>query len=239
MPQQRPLVGLNCRYEGDPRFAVRDRIALYVPYCQALLSAGALPVVVPTTDDRDVVQEYLARLDGLLFTGGEDVPPQAYGQQGDPRTHECHPSRFSSDQVLAELILQREMPVLAICMGMQLVNAVYGGTLIQHIEGDVQHEAKDRGNDRLHLVVIEEESLLHHIVGASEIEVNSSHHQAIDKLAPGLRVLGWAPDGIVEAMQMTDREFFLGVQWHPERIVDRPEQRRIFEAFVTACQQGS
>jgi putative glutamine amidotransferase len=238
MPEQRPLIGLNCCYEGGARSAARERIALYVPYYQALLSVGALPVVVPTSDDRDAVEEYLVCLDGFMFTGGADVPPQAYGQERDPRTHECHPYRFSSDRLLAELILQRTMPVLAICMGMQLVNVIYGGTLTQHIESDVQHEASGPGKDSLHSVVTEEESLLHHIVGASEIEVNSSHHQAVDKLAPGLRVLACAPDGVVEAVQMTDREFFLGVQWHPERIVDRPEQQRIFEAFASACQQG-
>ena len=97
----------------------------------------------------------------------------------------------------------------------------------------------DEGNDRYHSVVIEEDNSLHAIVGATELEVNSAHHQAVDKLAPGLRVLARAPDGIVEAVQMTDREFFLGVQWHPERIFEREEQRRIFEAFVGACQRRS
>jgi putative glutamine amidotransferase len=239
MARTRPLIGVNCQYQSDVTYPVRDQIGLYTPYYQALLSAGALPVVVPIVDDPAALTEYLNCLDGLMFTGGEDIPPQAYGQKKHIRTQECHPRRFANDRLLAELVLQREIPVLAICMGMQLVNVVYGGTLIQDIETDIQHTPVDPGNDRYHSIVIEEENLLHHIVGATEIEVNSAHHQAVEKLAPGLRVLARAPDGIVEAVQMTDREFFLGVQWHPERIVGRPEQRRLFEAFVSACHSGS
>jgi putative glutamine amidotransferase len=125
--------------------------------------------------------------------------------------------------------------VLAICMGQQLINVVYGGTLIQHIETEIQHTRVEPGLDRFHSVTVEEDSLLHRILGARELEVNSSHHQAVDRLAPGLRVLARAPDGIVEAVQMTDKRFFIGVQWHPERLMDRPEQQQLFEAFVAAA----
>ena len=239
MARTPPLIGLNCGYQSDARYPVRDQIGLYTPYYQALLSAGALPVVVPIVDDPAALTEYLNRLDGLMFTGGEDIPPQAYGQKKDPTTQECHPRRFAQDRLLAELVLQREIPVLAICMGLQLVNVVCGGTLIQDIQTDIQHTPVDPGNDSYHSIVLEKENLLHHVVGATEIEVNSAHHQAVEKLAPGLRVLARAPDGIVEAVQMTDREFFLGVQWHPERIVERAEQLRLFEAFVSACHPGS
>jgi putative glutamine amidotransferase len=166
------------------------------------------------------------------------VPPQAYGQLKHPQTVECDPKRFACDRLLAELVGERDIPVLAICLGMQLLNVVYGGTLIQHLETSVVHAAVGPGNDSLHSIVLEEDSLLHQILGSSELEVNSAHHQAADKLAPGLRVLATAPDGTVEAVQKTDRGFFLGVQWHPERILDRAEQRAIFEAFVEACHTG-
>ena len=238
MPGTRPLIGLNCDYQCDATYPVRDQIRLYVPYYQALLSVGALPVMVPTTDDVDAVAGYLDCLDGFMFTGGKDIPPQAYGHEKHPATAEVHPRRFAGDRLLAELVLEREMPVLAICMGMQLINVVYGGTLIQDVDTDIQHAPIDEGNDRYHSIVIEEENLLRQMVGATGLEVNSAHHQAVDKLAPGLRVLARAPDGIVEAVQMTDRRFFLGLQWHPERIFERDEQRRIFGAFVDACRQG-
>jgi putative glutamine amidotransferase len=239
MSGERPLIGFNCRYERDAQYPVRDHIGQYVPYHRALLAAGALPVMVPVLDDRALLSQYLDRLDGFLFTGGRDVPPLAYGQEPHLETQECDPRRFSCDRLLAQLVLERAMPVLSICMGTQLLNVVYGGTLIQHLETSVRHTAIEPGNDSFHPVVLEEDNLLSEILGAAELEVNSSHHQAVDKPAPGLRVLARAPDGIVEAVQMTDSDFFLGVQWHPERIFDRPEQRRLMEAFVNACQAGS
>jgi len=239
MPHERPLVGVNCRYESNLKHPIRDEIRVYAPYYQALVATGALPVVIPTVDNRSTLGEYLDRLDGFLFTGGLDLPPQAYGQSKHPQTVECDPRRFACDRLLAELVRERDIPVLAICLGMQLLNVVYGGTLIQHLETSILHAAIDGGNDSLHSIVLEEDSLLRQIVGHSELEVNSAHHQAVDRLAPGLRVLARAPDGTVEAVQKTDRDFFLGVQWHPERIFERAEQRGIFEAFVSACASRS
>jgi putative glutamine amidotransferase len=239
MPDGRPLIGLNSRYESNTRHPVRNQMRVFEGYHRALLAAGALPVVIPTSDEGSVLADYLDRLDGFVFTGGLDVPAHAYGQAKHPRTQECDPHRFASDRLLAELVLEREMPVLAICLGPQLLNVVYGGTLVQHIESDIRHEAIDKGNDSFHIIAVEEESLLHQIVGTREMEVNSAHHQAVDKVALGLRVVARAPDGIVEAVEMTNRAFFLGVQWHPERIFERPEQERLFKAFVNACQLGS
>ena len=239
MAHARPIIGLNARYERHATYAVRDGIGVYVPYCTALVAAGGLPVVVPVVDDRVALAQYLDHLDGFLFTGGRDVPPQAYGQAKHPQTVECDPRRFACDKLLAELVREGAIPVLAICLGMQLLNVAYGGTLIQHLETGILHTAIDGGNDALHSIVVEEDSLLHHVLGSSGLEVNSAHHQAVDELAPGLRTLAWAPDGTVEAVQKTDRDFFLGVQWHPERILERAEQRGIFEAFVKACHTGS
>jgi len=239
MAHARPIIGLNARYERHATYAVRDQIRVYVPYYQALLAAGGLPVVVPIVDDRAALAEYLDHLHGFVFTGGPDVPPHAYGQPKHPQTKECDPKRFACDRLLAELVRERDFPVLAICLGMQLLNVAYGGTLIQHLETGVRHAAIDGGNDSFHSIVLEEDNLLHHILGRSELEVNSAHDQAVDRLAPWLRILATAPDGIVEAVQMTDRDFFLGVQWHPERILDRAQQRAIFAAFVEACHAGS
>ncbi len=239
MPSQRPLIGLTCRYQSDAQNPARDLIGHYVPYHHALIAAGALPVLLPVVEDRAILSQYLERLHGLAFTGGLDVPPDSYGQPKHPQTEECHPSRWANDRLLAELVLERPMPVLAICMGVQLLNVVYGGTLVQHLETKVQHAPKDPGNDSLHSIVLEEDSRLFQILGATEVEVNSAHHQAVGKLAPGLRVVARAADGIVEAVEMTDRAFFLGVQWHPERMFERPEQRRLFETFVNACRRRS
>jgi putative glutamine amidotransferase len=239
MTHDRPLIGLTCRYQSHDRYPARDQIGHYVPYHRSFLAAGALPVLLPVVEDRSTLSRYLDRLDGLVFTGGLDVPPHSYGEPKHPRTEECHPSRWANDRLLAQLVLEQPVPVLAICMGVQLLNVVYGGTLIQHLETEIQHAAKDPGNDSRHSIVLERDSRLFQILGATEIEVNSAHHQAVDKLAPGLRAVAKALDGTVEAVEMTDRAFFLGVQWHPERILERPEQRRLFEAFVSACRSPS
>jgi len=235
MPGQRPLIGLNCKYEADDEHKGGDQIRTYVSYYQALITAGALPVVVPTVDDRSLLSEYLGALDGFVFTGGLDIPATAYGQEKHPQTKECHSKRFACDRLLAQLVLERDIPVLAICMGQQLINVAYGGTLIQHIETEIQHTQVKPGQDRFHPIAIQDDSLLHRILGARELEVNSGHHQAVDRPAPGLRVVAQAPDGIVEAVQMTDTRFFIGVQWHPERLRDRPEQQELFKAFVAAA----
>jgi len=235
MAGKRPLIGLDCRYERDPEHQVLDRLWLRAPYYEALIAVGALPVIIPVVEDRALLSEYLDTLDGFVLTGGLDVPPGAYGQSKHPETIECAPKRFACDKLLAELLLQRDMPVLAICMGLQLINVVYGGTLVQHIETEIRHTVVEQGRDSFHSITVEEDSLFHRILGATELEVNSGHHQAVDKPAPGLRVLAQAPDGIIEAAQMTDKSFFLGVQWHPERLVDRPEQRELFKAFVAAA----
>ncbi len=237
MVSKRPLIGLNCRYEANEEYHVLDRLWMHVPYHQALMATGALPVVIPTIDDRSLLSEYLQMLDGFVFTGGRDVPAAAYGRAKHPQTKEVHPRRFACDKLLAELVLQRDMPVLAICLGQQLINVAYGGTLIQHIETGIQHTQVRPGQDSLHPIAIEEDSLLHRILGATALEVNSGHHQAVDKPAPGLRVLAQAHDGIIEAVQMTDKRFFIGVQWHPERLIERPEQRELFKAFVAAASQ--
>jgi putative glutamine amidotransferase len=235
----RPLIGLDCRYESDEEYPALDRLSMRVPYYQALIAVGALPVVIPVVDDRCLLAQYLEILDGFVFTGGRDVSPEAYGQSRHPETKECDPKRFACDRALAELLLDGDTPVLAICLGMQLINVVYGGTLIQHIETDIQHTVVRPGQDSFHLITIEEGSSLHRILGATAVEVNSGHHQAVYELAPGLRPLASAPDGIIEAIQMTDRTFFLGVQWHPERIVERSEQLELFKAFVAAASQPS
>jgi len=237
MVDKRPLIGLDCRYESNEEYPVLDRLWMHPPYYHALIAAGALPLIIPIVDDRALLSQYLDALDGFLFTGGLDVPTHAYGQPKHSETKECDPKRYACDKLLAELLLQRDMPVLAICMGQQLINVAYGGTLIQHIETDIQHTQVKPGQDSFHPITIEEDSLLHEILGTTELEVNSGHHQAVDRPAPGLRVLARAPDGVVEAVQMTDRSFFLGVQWHPERIANRPEQRQLFTAFVAAASE--
>jgi putative glutamine amidotransferase len=234
----RPVVGLDCRYERDEACSALDRLSMRVPYYQALIAAGALPLVIPVVEEHSLLAQYLDIVDAFVFTGGLDVPPEEYGQPKHPETEACDPERFGCDRLLAELLLERDIPVLAICLGMQLINVAYGGTLIQHIETEIQHTHIKPAEDCFHPIGVEEDTLLHGILAVRELEVNSSHHQAVQEVAPGLRVSARAPDAIIEAVEMTDKPFFLGVQWHPERIADRAEQRELFRAFVSATSDG-
>lgn len=204
-------------------------------YLRALRKAGGIPVVLPDTEaDEAAIDGYLARLDGLLLPGGADIPPAEYGEEPHETVVELDEDRYRFEKALAGAWIERtDKPLLGICLGGQWINVVNGGSLVQ----DIPSEFGISHRDREHPVSLEADSRLAEILGRSSVEVNSSHHQAVKRLGDGLRIVARCPDGVVEATEGADPDRFLvGVQWHPERLVDdRPEQKRIFEAFVEAC----
>jgi len=226
------VVGLN----SDVRRAGKQDEGTFVPlaYVQAVLRAGAMPLVIPPTAEEQVLTAALDRLDGLVLIGGLDLAPRWYGQKCHPRTRLADRRRLAGDRRLAELALARDLPVLGICMGIQLLNVVMGGDLIQYIPEQVGTAVCHAPRETFHPVRIEPGSRLAAIVGGETIEVNSSHHQALGRLGRGLRAVAWAPDGVIEAVEGEGGRFLLGVQWHPERIADRPEHLAIFRALVEA-----
>jgi len=162
---------------------------------------------------------------GLLLTGGEDIEPWRYGMREKASLCTCDPTRDTLEWALLEEALKRKMPILGICRGMQLINVFFGGTLITDISLDVPGSMEHRGeeDDARHTVSIVRGSLLENIVGTMEDEVASSHHQAVEKVAQGFCISAKAPDGVSEALECEDSEgkpFLLGVQWHPERMVE-------------------
>ena len=190
------------------------------PYRQALDRAGIQPVENVTT---------LAGLDGLLLAGGSDIDPARYGAPRQPETGEPDPDQDSLETVLLREALERDLPVLAICRGHQLLNVVLGGTLAQHIEGHRHPEQPD-----VHPITIVSPSRLRSILGVDEFVVNSRHHQGVDRLASGLEVVARAPDNVVEALELPGRRFVLAVQWHPEDRTSGPDAK-LFEAFRDAA----
>ena len=192
--------------------------------------AGVEPVLISPADTVDS----LAGLDGLLLTGGSDVNPRVYGEEPDPRTHEPDDGRDAFEQRLLREALANDVPVLAICRGMQLFNVTHsGGTLAQHIDGHAMHPEDPA--EAAHLVAVAPGTLLERILGPGEHPVNSRHHQAVGDLGSGLVISARAPDGIVEGIERPDRRFAVAVQWHPEDQVHRfPLQMRLFEAFRDA-----
>jgi putative glutamine amidotransferase len=188
-------------------------------YRQALHGAGIEPV-------ENIAS--LEGLDGLLLAGGSDVDPALYGVVSRPETDAPDSARDRLEVALLGQALDRDLPVLAICRGLQLLNVALGGTLVQHIEGH-----KCPGQKQAHKITIDRDSRLRFILGVDEHVVNSRHHQCVDRIAPGLEVAAEAPDSVIEALELPGERFVLAVQWHPEERTDGLDAR-LFEAFRDA-----
>lgn len=216
------------------------RVRLNEAYVDAIRSAGLTPLVLPPLDPAEL-QPVIEAVQGVVFTGGEDVDPAEYGATMGPRTDAPHRQRDRCELALARLAHERRKPTLAICRGIQLVNVALGGTLVQDIASEcpnaLTHDQSKQRESRVHDVRIEHNSMLADAIGATDISVNSSHHQSVDRVADGLRVTARAPDGIIEGAEWTgDDWWMLAVQWHPEELVqDRADwDRGIFSAFANA-----
>lgn len=228
----KPLIGIGSDvyiHEGE-----RDRAFVFTTYVDALRRAGAVPVLIPPQPENaaDIVDD----LDGLLLAGGEDCDPAAYGEQRHPTVEPMDPRRQANDLALAKRAREKGLPTLGICLGVQVMNVAAGGTLIQHIESDIDHASEPSDRHR-HEVAIDGGTYLSAILGERELNVNSSHHQAIRDLGGGLRVTAHAPDGIVEGLEDPRHPFYLGVQWHPEDMGGERSASAIFGAFVEAARK--
>lgn len=213
-------------------------------YVRSLERSGALPLVLPTLAPEHA-EPLLDRLDGLVLSGGVDVDPALYGRPRHPKLGRVDRARDDFELALTRHALRRDLPLLAICRGLQVLNVATGGTLIQDIpselEGAVKHAAPGRRTRRSHPVEVASGSKLREILGAGPLSVNSFHHQAIDRLGEGLSVSGRCPgDGVIEAVEMKDRSFVLGVQWHPESFWEQPVSFQVlFDAHAAACHVAS
>ncbi|HEX7939352.1 MAG TPA: gamma-glutamyl-gamma-aminobutyrate hydrolase family protein [Gemmatimonadaceae bacterium] len=219
------------------------RVRLNEAYVNAARSAGLAPLVLPPVSPDDL-PPMLDAASGVIITGGEDIAPAEYGAAPHPQAGPPHIQRDKCEIALARLARERGIPTLAICRGIQAVNVAFGGTLIQDIPSerpsDIKHDQSKERATRLHPVSIERESKLARAIGASEIVVNSSHHQSIDKPAAGLKLTAHAPDGIVEGAEWSSDDWWmLGVQWHPEELVDDAKawDRGLFRAFAREAAQ--
>lgn len=230
----RPLVGITS-YLEPAAWSVWHTPAAVVPqaYIEAIDLAGGTPVLLPPHGGG--VDRLLAKLDGLVLCGGADIDPARYGAEPDPRTGAPQESRDAWELELLRGALARDLPVLGVCRGMQLLNVALGGDLVQHLPervGDEGHQIAPATYNQ-QAVVISSDSRLGEIMGRSA-KVRCYHHQAVGRLGTGLRATAWSGDGTVEAVELPDRRFALGVQWHPEA---DPADPRLFEAFVMTSRQ--
>lgn len=216
-------------------------VALAEAYVKALAEAGASPVLIPTDLDEDDLAALFSRLDGIVFTGGGDIHPAYYHTAEHPKVDEVDTARDRTEFYLLNRVIEEGKPFLGICRGIQLVNVGLGGTLYSDIADQVPNALRhdwypDWPRDHLaHSVQLESSSLLGKLLGQTEIHVNSLHHQAIAKLAPGLKPTAYAPDGIIEGVELPDHPFGLAVQWHPEWLTASAPMRALFKAFVEAA----
>ncbi|MBI3182486.1 MAG: gamma-glutamyl-gamma-aminobutyrate hydrolase family protein [Myxococcales bacterium] len=218
---RRPSIGITPDIEAGP--AAEYRLRSF--YADAVFRAGGLPMVLPFSDDRACVESYLDRIGGLLVTGGAfDIPPEAYGETPRDGLGPTKPARTRFERALLEGALARKLPILGVCGGMQLLAVVLGETLVQDILREVpnarDHEQKHDRSQPHHPVEVKEGSLLCELIGKGQVMVNSTHHQAVKAPGRKVAVAAVAPDGVVEGIEATSCGFAVGVQWHPELMLD-------------------
>jgi len=229
------LVGITLGDGDEPGLhAMRE------DYVRSVEQAGAIPVVLPPVRPEDA-PAILDRLDGIVLSGGVDVDPSLYGQAPHPKLGRVNRRRDDFELALTREALRRDVPILAICRGQQVLNVATGGTLVQDIpstiEGAMLHGGKGPRSRRAHRAEVAAGSRLRAILGQDELSVNSIHHQSVDRPGDGLVVSARCPeDGVVEGVEMPARRFVVGVQWHPESFWNQPDSfQTLFDAHVGAC----
>lgn len=233
------LIGITCAWNED-----EERFYLSRHYVRAVELAGGVPVVLPALATDEGVEGLLAAVDGLLLAGGGDLDPYYFGEEPLPATGEIAPERDRFELALTREALRRGVPVLGICRGLQVLNVAAGGTLYQDVAQAVARPLKHYQQAprwyATHGLVVASGSRMADIMGAGYRRVNSFHHQAVARVAPGFRATAWAPDGVVEAVEATGRGFALGVQFHPEGMAERdPGCLALFVALVKAARDFS
>jgi putative glutamine amidotransferase len=239
----RPLIGITAfetqhlRPPHAPLYATGQR------YVRAIEEAGGLPVILSPGLSNDTLRATFERLDGLLMSGGGDIDPVIYGEEAHAKIWGLDMKRDRAELAMAKWAADTEKPLLCICRGIQVLNVALGGSLVQDIASMVPNALTHMFDEEVtprdtiaHSVRVEANSLLNKLLQADEAAVNSWHHQSIKRVADDLKVVALSPDGIVEAVELPEHRFVLGVQWHPEWLYDRqPEMKRLFTGLVEAA----
>ncbi|MDO8607796.1 MAG: gamma-glutamyl-gamma-aminobutyrate hydrolase family protein [Phaeospirillum sp.] len=233
----KPIIGITLDSEKAGGYSKMPWYALRQNYCETVVAAGGVPVLLP--HEPELAAAYLDLIDGLIVTGGAfDVDPALFGAASRHATVTLKARRTEFEMAIVRGALDRDLPILGICGGQQLMNVALGGTLIQHIPDEIgdclAHEQPNPRTEPGHDVDVVAGSKLAAIVGAARIAVNSAHHQAVKAVAPNCVVDAVAPDGVIEGIEDPTRRFCIGVQWHPEYHIS-PADAALLRAFVEAC----
>ena len=214
---ERPWIGIPTRYHEKSEYIGQIR-----HYLDAVLWAGGLPLMIPTTSDREIIAEYVNRVQGVILPGSPtDIDPKIYGASPHPKLGKMYPERDTTDFAILECAERKDLPLVGICFGVQSLNVYRGGSLVQDIpalvDNAVIHESHEGKPPARHTVRVLEGSLIARLSKQSEMDVNSYHHQSVERPGHNLRSVAFSSDGVIEAVEDTTGRFMLGVQWHPER----------------------
>ena len=227
----RPVIGVTLDRVDD-----KEQYLSTFTYAEAVIKAGGLPFLLPYKADLALIPLYVDQLDGMLFTGGSDLDPAAWGETYHPGTHPIDPDRQTFEMALLTEVERRRMPALGVCLGSQLMNVHRGGSLHQFLpelprDGALEHRYV---NEQLlrHDVTIDTASRLGSAIGGPVVSVNTYHKQAVNRLGHGLKIIATAPDGIIEGFEDDSLPLYAAVQWHPERLMDEPAHVAPFKLLV-------
>ncbi|WP_366922190.1 gamma-glutamyl-gamma-aminobutyrate hydrolase family protein [Metallumcola ferriviriculae] len=235
-----PVIGINCAYLQDEESAHKDKLHLYRPYVQAVEKSGGLPILLPVVSNKDLVTSYMDLIDGLLMTGGGGLHPKFDHVEPLPGLEEQNPIRHQFDTMLVEQALNRDLPVLGICRGHQSINEVAGGTTRLSIRDTAQidHSQTVPREECTHEIRVVQGTALYELLGKETISVNSLHRQVVDQLAPGFRASAWSEDYLLEAFESSIHTFVMGVQFHPENLMEINPFWKIYRALIKAARNG-
>ncbi len=233
MSETKPLIGITTDVKTD--VLKEESFVIETTYARTVARAGGIPVLLPSiSSNKSLLKDAAAKIDGLLLPGGRDMDPKFYNEEPHPKLKLMSLERTESEIVILEEALKRNIPVLGICGGMQLINVFFKGSLYQDISSLISNAlVHEKGS--VHEITVEEGTLLQGIIKEKSFSIKSYHHQSVKTLGTGLRVCATCPDGVIEAIEGTD-SFILGLQWHPER-EESEISNSIFRAFMDRCKK--
>lgn len=234
----KPIIGITSNFK-----TINNRLncALDYDYVNAVNEAGGIGLILPIITDEKLLDDYSQILNGLIFSGGEDIEPSYYGESSIEQIGTTCLDRDKCEMGLFKRAFEKKLPVLGICRGMQLINVALGGSLYQDIKTQIDKSLEHRSKEEMvgqphHSIKVMEDSMLYRMLGVKETEVNSFHHQSLKDIGSGLKVTAISPKGIIEGVESEERAFLMGVQWHPEKLIgEYPVFNGIFDSFVKAC----
>ena len=236
---KKPVIVLSPSYDPVEILPAFHNYAVFDSNCNAIAEAGGIPVIAPYLKEKEDIAQLVEQADGVFLTGGCDVVPASYGEETRPCCDAVCPERDEFELALIQEALRQDKPLLCICRGSQILNVAFGGTLYQDLKTDtdtaVDHTNYQKYLGDAHDIKVEKDSHLYRTMEQEVMTINSLHHQGIKDLGEGLRAVGVAPDGLVEALEVPGKKYAVAYQWHPEMMAGSDQYYKLFASFVETC----